>query len=71
MEVKIVFSYELDIYWVYAGYRFGEILDGRYEIIAAHGQGVFSNVVRCKDLKSGIGEPQEVAVKILRNKEAM
>ncbi|KAK4793393.1 hypothetical protein SAY86_023828, partial [Trapa natans] len=55
----------------YYSYRFGEILDGRYEVIASHGQGVFSNVVRCKDLQAGAGEPQEVAVKILRNKEAM
>lgn len=54
-----------------AGYRFGEILDGRYEVIAAHGKGVFSTVVRAKDLKAGIGEPEEVAIKILRNKEAM
>ncbi|KAK4789028.1 hypothetical protein SAY86_020347 [Trapa natans] len=55
----------------YYSYRFGEVLDGRYEVIASHGQGVFSNVVRCKDLQAGAGEPQEVAVKILRNKEAM
>ncbi|OWM75785.1 hypothetical protein CDL15_Pgr009429 [Punica granatum] len=55
----------------YYSYRFGEILDGRYEVIASHGQGVFSNVVRCRDLKAGSGDPQEVAVKILRNKEAM
>ncbi|KAF8040234.1 hypothetical protein BT93_B2465 [Corymbia citriodora subsp. variegata] len=55
----------------YYSYRFGEILDGRYEVIAAHGKGVFSTVVRAKDLKAGIGEPEEVAIKILRNKEAM
>ncbi|KAK8549851.1 hypothetical protein V6N13_055416 [Hibiscus sabdariffa] len=35
------------------GYRFGEVLDSRYEVPAAHGKGVFSTVVRAKDLKSG------------------
>uniref|UniRef100_A0A2C9VQ34 non-specific serine/threonine protein kinase n=1 Tax=Manihot esculenta TaxID=3983 RepID=A0A2C9VQ34_MANES len=55
----------------YYGYRFGEILDGRYEIVAAHGKGVFSTVVRAKDLKAGVGEPEEVAIKIIRNNETM
>lgn len=52
-------------------YRFGEVLDGRYEIAAAHGKGVFSTVVRAKDLKAGPGEPEEVAIKILRSNETM
>lgn len=52
-------------------YRFGEVLDGRYEIAAAHGKGVFSTVVRAKDLKAGHGEPEEVAIKILRSNETM
>ncbi|KAF2317761.1 hypothetical protein GH714_041065 [Hevea brasiliensis] len=52
-------------------YRFGEILDGRYEIVAAHGKGVFSTVIRAKDLKAGVGEPEEVAIKIIRNNETM
>ncbi|KAF2311134.1 hypothetical protein GH714_019650 [Hevea brasiliensis] len=55
----------------YYGYRFGEILDGRYEIVAAHGKGVFSTVVRAKDLKANVGEPEEVAIKIIRNNETM
>lgn len=55
----------------YAGYRFGEILDGRYEVIAAHGKGVFSSVVRAKDLKAGFGHPEEVAIKIIRSNDIM
>ncbi|KAL8470602.1 hypothetical protein ACS0TY_033236 [Phlomoides rotata] len=55
----------------YYGYRFGEVLDGRYEIIAAHGKGVFSTVVRAKDLKAKPGDPEEVAIKIIRNNETM
>ncbi|GAB2214640.1 hypothetical protein Droror1_Dr00019000 [Drosera rotundifolia] len=55
----------------YYSYRFGEVLDGRYEITAAHGKGVFSIVVRAKDLRAGSGDPEEVAVKIIRNNETM
>lgn len=53
------------------GYRFGEILDSRYEVIAAHGKGVFSTVVRAKDLKAGKDDPEEVAIKIIRNNDTM
>ncbi|KAJ3672899.1 hypothetical protein LUZ60_006273 [Juncus effusus] len=55
----------------YYSYRFGEVLDGRYEIIAAQGKGVFSTVVRAKDLKAGKNDPQEIAIKIIRNNETM
>lgn len=55
----------------YTGYRFGEMLDGRYEVAAAHGKGVFSTVVRAKDQKASNGEPEEVAIKIIRNNETM
>ncbi|KAF5794123.1 putative protein kinase CMGC-DYRK-PRP4 family [Helianthus annuus] len=55
----------------YYSYRFGEILDGRYEVIAAHGKGVFSTVVRAKDLKAGSNDPEEVAIKIIRNNDKM
>lgn len=54
-----------------AGYRFGEVLDGRYEVIAAHGKGVFSTVVRAKDLKAVKGGHEEVAIKIIRNNDTM
>lgn len=55
----------------YPGYRFGEILDGRYEVTAAHGKGVFSTVVRAKNLKAANGEPEEVAIKIIRSNDTM
>ncbi|XP_008775093.1 serine/threonine-protein kinase prpf4B-like [Phoenix dactylifera] len=55
----------------YYSYRFGEVLDGHYEVIAAHGKGVFSSVVRAKDLKAGKGDPEEVAIKIIRNNDTM
>lgn len=55
----------------YYSYRFGELLDGRYEIVAAHGKGVFSTVVRAKDLKAKFGDPEEVAIKIIRSNETM
>ncbi|KAK3146316.1 hypothetical protein QOZ80_3BG0264540 [Eleusine coracana subsp. coracana] len=49
----------------YYKYRIGEVLCGRYEILAGHGKGVFSNVVRAKDLKAGKDDPYEVAIKII------
>ncbi|GAB2280090.1 hypothetical protein Dimus_014727 [Dionaea muscipula] len=55
----------------YYNYRIGEVLDGRYEVMAAHGKGVFSSVIRAKDLRAGSGDPEEVAVKIIRNNETM
>ncbi|XP_021814445.1 serine/threonine-protein kinase prp4-like isoform X2 [Prunus avium] len=55
----------------YYSYRFGELLDARYEIAAAHGKGVFSTVVRAKNLKVGNGEPDEVAIKIIRSNDTM
>ncbi|KAK1394010.1 Non-specific serine/threonine protein kinase [Heracleum sosnowskyi] len=55
----------------YYCYRFGEVLDGRYEVIGAHGKGVYSNVVRARDIKAGPGDPEEVAIKILRSNDTM
>ncbi|KAF4355765.1 hypothetical protein F8388_019164 [Cannabis sativa] len=55
----------------YYSYRFGELLDGRYEITAAHGKGVFSTVVRAKNAKASNGEPEEVAIKIIRSNDTM
>ncbi|KFK43597.1 hypothetical protein AALP_AA1G147000 [Arabis alpina] len=55
----------------YYSYQFGELLDGRYEILATHGKGVFSTVVRAKDTKAELDEPEEVAIKIIRSNETM
>jgi serine/threonine-protein kinase PRP4 len=56
---------------IFTAHRFGELLDGRYEITAAHGKGVFSTVVRAKDLKAGKDDPEVVAIKIIRKNETM
>ncbi|VVA91202.1 unnamed protein product [Arabis nemorensis] len=55
----------------YYSYQFGELLDGRYEILGTHGKGVFSTVVRAKDTKAELAEPEEVAIKIIRSNETM
>ncbi|XP_044537249.1 serine/threonine-protein kinase PRP4 homolog [Gracilinanus agilis] len=46
----------------------GEVLDKRYNVYGYTGQGVFSNVVRARDMARA---NQEVAVKIIRNNEFM
>lgn len=48
--------------------RIGEVLDTRYTVYGYTGQGVFSNVIRARDLARG---NQDVAVKIIRNNEVM
>lgn len=68
--LQIFFRFK-QLWFLYAGYRFGEVLDGRYEVIAAHGKGVYSNVVRARDLKAGSGDPEEVAIKIIRSNDTM
>jgi len=47
--------------------RVGEVLDGRYEVFATHGRGVFSTVLRAR---CGGGEG-EVALKVIRANETM
>ncbi|KAG0257009.1 U4/U6 small nuclear ribonucleoprotein prp4 [Actinomortierella ambigua] len=51
-------------------YRFGhgEVLDGRYLVTSVLGKGVFSSVVKARDNQNA---DAEVAIKILRNNEAM
>eukprot|EP00850_Spirogloea_muscicola_P004038 SM000017S02778 [mRNA] locus=s17:193456:197059:+ [translate_table: standard] len=51
--------------------RVGEVLDTRYEVSSSLGKGVFSTVVRAWDLKRGPDDPEEVAIKIIRNNETM
>lgn len=46
----------------------GETIDGRYVVSGFTGQGVFSNVVRARDILNG---DRSVAIKILRNNEMM
>ncbi|CAN7992021.1 unnamed protein product, partial [Ixodes hexagonus] len=48
--------------------RIGEVLDTRYTVYGYTGQGVFSNVIRARDMARG---NQDVAVKIIRNNEVM
>ncbi|KAK4052981.1 U4/U6 small nuclear ribonucleoprotein prp4 [Microbotryomycetes sp. JL221] len=48
----------------------GELLDdGRYHVHANLGKGMFSSVVRAKDMQSTTGE--EVAIKLIRSQESM
>lgn len=51
--------------------RIGEVLDGRYEVTATIGKGVFSSVVRAADRKATKEGPAEVAIKMIRNNETM
>jgi len=51
----------------YYCYRVGEVLNGRFILLGSYGKGVFSTVIRSTDQEMG----KEVAVKILRNNEAM
>ncbi|KAL0966896.1 hypothetical protein UPYG_G00301520 [Umbra pygmaea] len=46
----------------------GEVLDKRYSVYGYTGQGVFSNVIRARDVAR---TSQDVAIKIIRNNELM
>lgn len=47
-------------------------MDGRYEVFATHGKGVFSTVLRARDQQGGEGSgPTEVAIKMIRANETM
>nr|BBC28445.1 serine/threonine-protein kinase PRP4 [Yamagishiella unicocca] len=65
----------------YYNFQIGEVLDGRYELTEFKGKGVFSNVMRARDLgvgragaaaatAAGGGGP-EVAIKVIRANETM
>eukprot|EP00747_Dinoflagellata_sp_TGD_P146308 gnl/TRDRNA2_/TRDRNA2_176681_c0_seq2.p1 gnl/TRDRNA2_/TRDRNA2_176681_c0~~gnl/TRDRNA2_/TRDRNA2_176681_c0_seq2.p1 ORF type:complete len:390 (+),score=-21.24 gnl/TRDRNA2_/TRDRNA2_176681_c0_seq2:48-1217(+) len=51
----------------------GEIIKSRYEVLATHGRGVFSTVLRVRDLNQTlwVGSYAETAIKIIRRNEAM
>ena len=51
----------------------GEIMDGRYEVFASHGKGVFSTVLRARDKSKRLddGNFQEVAIKMIRSNDTM
>ncbi|GAN00596.1 dual specificity tyrosine-phosphorylation-regulated kinase [Mucor ambiguus] len=51
----------------YYSTRIGEVLDGRYQVLANLGRGVFSSVVRAKDQETN----EDVAIKLIRNNETM
>jgi serine/threonine-protein kinase PRP4 len=53
----------------YYCYRMGEVLNGKYSVLGGFGKGVFSTVIRAKDLANPT--EREVAIKVLRNNEAM
>ena len=65
----------------YYNFQVGEVLGGRYEVFATHGKGVFSSVLRARDLRSTDGggrdagtstHPQlAVAVKVIRANDTM
>ena len=51
----------------------GEVMDGRYEVFATHGKGVFSTVLRARDKKAQTmtGVTGEVAIKMIRANDTM
>ena len=51
-----------------SGVRIGEQLDKRYSVYAYKGQGMFSNVIMCRDAARG---NTDVAIKVIRNNEMM
>ncbi|GFH21630.1 protein kinase domain-containing protein, partial [Haematococcus lacustris] len=57
----------------YYNFQVGEIMEGRYEVFASNGKGVFSIVVRARDLmrKNELKQHPEVAIKLIRSNETM
>eukprot|EP00923_Selenidium_pygospionis_P061105 GHVN01107300.1.p1 GENE.GHVN01107300.1~~GHVN01107300.1.p1 ORF type:complete len:873 (-),score=145.85 GHVN01107300.1:137-2755(-) len=55
--------------------RIGEIMNNRYEVVSCAGKGVYSTVLKCKDLKPSSSTSSEtqklVAVKVIRNNGMM
>lgn len=57
----------------YYVFQVGEMMDGRYEVFASNGKGVFSTVLRARDVTSRdeAGRHPEVAIKLIRSNETM
>lgn len=61
----------------YYNFQVGEVLGNRYEVFATHGRGVFSSVLRardlynCSDSQGNKSECPQVAVKVIRANETM
>lgn len=60
----------------YYNFQVGEIIQSRYEVFATHGRGVFSSVLRARDLKcleQGMSKDAcpQVAVKVIRANDTM
>ena len=59
----------------YYNFQVGEIIGERYEVFRAHGRGVFSSVLKARDLQgitsSTSSPPPEVAIKVIRSNETM
>lgn len=53
--------------------RVGEVLNNKYRVVGGHGKGVFSTVLTARTItKAEDGEEgEEVAIKVIRNKEVM
>jgi len=56
------------MYSIFAGVRISERLDKRYDVYGYTGQGVFSNVVRVRDVARN---NQDAAIKIIRSNDMM
>jgi hypothetical protein len=52
----------------FAEFRVGETLDNRYTVFSSHGKGVFSTVLRARDLQNN---QEEVAIKVIRANATM
>lgn len=55
----------------YYNFQVGEVLAERYEVVSAHGRGVFSSVLRAKDLLHSREGQNECAVKVIRANDTM
>lgn len=56
----------------YYNFRVNEVLHGRYEVYSNFGRGVFSTVLRARDLQAAPGSAfPEVAIKVIRANEQM